>query len=182
MDFIGVVHGANPQKAHAQNRADGAIKLYRNGIITKIISTGKYEAEPLAERMIDARVSEADIIIENRSRSSYENFLYLRELLDTHPDLQGQRLSYLISQSWHRDRIYLLATGILREERFVFYPVPDGRDGEEIKSEVKAEKVKYFFDLVSLRMPGSFGHRFNNFALWVSTNLISRKSQLGREY
>lgn len=74
------------------------ITLYKKGIIGKIIITGKdgtiteqglNEAEQFRNDLVNWGIPARDILIENKSRNTYENALYTKQLLKKHPELQS---------------------------------------------------------------------------------------------
>ena len=90
------------------DRLSSAIQLYKKGIIKKIlisggngqlINEGYLEADWSKKFLLDIGIPEEDIIIENKSRNTYENAKYTSELLEG--DI-GNLL--LITSAWHMKR------------------------------------------------------------------------------
>jgi uncharacterized SAM-binding protein YcdF (DUF218 family) len=87
-----------------------ALQLYREGKIRKIIISGgsgaileRYatEADELHKILQMAKVPEADILVENKSRNTRENALFTKELLEQNPELKS---TLLITSAFHMRR------------------------------------------------------------------------------
>lgn len=94
----------------AGDRLAKTLRLYRAGVINKIIISGgsgspfieeRKESEVLREYLIGLNVPENDILIENKSRNTYENALYTAELIKK-DSLAGSFL--LITSALHLPR------------------------------------------------------------------------------
>ena len=90
------------------DRLSYAIQLYKTGIIKKIlvsggngqlINEGYLEANWSEQFLLKIGIPKKDILIENKSRNTYENAKYTSELL---ADNTGNLL--LITSSWHMKR------------------------------------------------------------------------------
>ena len=90
------------------NRLTQTIELYRLGKIKKILISGGSatiltktvsESENTKVFLIRLGIPESDILIESKSRNTYENALYTKEFLDQE-NLQGQKL-LLITSAFH---------------------------------------------------------------------------------
>lgn len=86
------------------------LKLYNQGIIKKIVVTGgsglllgnePVEGNVLKEEFLKNKVSSADLIIENKSRSTYENAIFTKEIIDS---LHINDTMVLISSAFHLRR------------------------------------------------------------------------------
>ncbi len=101
------------EKGYFGNNADRFIQianLYHQGIIQKIVvtgGTGKLQQDEPAEtsflkpQLIANGVKEADIIIESRSRNTYENAVYTKKILDS---LQIKPPYILVTSALHMHR------------------------------------------------------------------------------
>lgn len=99
----------------AANRLSQTIDLYHQGIIKKIVLSGgngnvfgnqENEAINTAAYLRRIRIPESDIIIDEKSRNTYENFKYSKELLKT-----GNKSANIlvITSAFHVPRSRLLA-------------------------------------------------------------------------
>ena len=87
-----------------------AVTLYKKGIIRRILITGKdgtirdrglNEAQQFKRDLEMWGIPSKDILIEDKSRNTYENALFTKELLDQHPELKS---FLLITSSNHMRR------------------------------------------------------------------------------
>jgi uncharacterized SAM-binding protein YcdF (DUF218 family) len=94
----------------AGDRFIQTLKLYNQGTIKKIIVTGggglyenknPVEGDLLREEFLKNKVSAADLIIENKSRSTYENAIFTKKILDS---LHISDTMVLISSASHLRR------------------------------------------------------------------------------
>lgn len=82
-DLIVIVNGIN-----SASRVRHGVRLYQEGLAPKMVISGSWElAEETATYPVklyaeSLGVSAGDILMESRSRSTYENALYLRKLLE----------------------------------------------------------------------------------------------------
>lgn len=92
------------------NRFLNTYELYRAGKIKKILLTGgsgdilqnnPSEAEEVKQFLMLAGVPEADIIVEARSKNTYENAVFTKEILDR--DYPGATC-LMITSAWHMPR------------------------------------------------------------------------------
>ena len=104
-------------------RINHAINLYKTGKVTKLIFTGasgdSYElSESAAARdyAIARGVPAADILIEEKSHTTYENIRFAKELADAH----GLRKVLIVSDPLHMKR----AVKMSRDVGFEAYPSP----------------------------------------------------------
>ena len=114
----GIVLGGFSGYEHAINRVEfnecgdrlfSSIQLYKLGKIEKIlisggngqlINEGYKEADWSKNFLIDCGIPEADIVIENKSRNTWENAKFTSELLKQ----DGEIDILLITSSWHMKR------------------------------------------------------------------------------
>ncbi len=94
------------------DRATQAIQLYKLGKIKKILITGgqglnpanpNTEAELLRDFMVIAEVAEADILIENQAKNTYQNAVLAKETLEEY-DYSPLEKSLLITSAFHMYR------------------------------------------------------------------------------
>lgn len=151
-----VVHGANPKQIHAQNRAHAGASLYKEGKVHVIVTTGKYEADELAQIVLLDGVPENAIRTEAKSRTTYQMLRNMvseifSELEDSNHTLQ---MSYFVSQQWHADRLMYVAHHVIGSRYpYVFHPVPDGRRQEEVDADIRLERIKMLVDSTTLFLP-----------------------------
>lgn len=174
MDYrVAVVHGANPKQAHAQNRAHGGADLYKEGKAHVVVTTGRHEADDLAQIVFKDGVPENAIRTETKSKTTWENLKNLAA--DIFPQLEDANhsfeLAYLISQEWHRDRLLYVAWHALGDRYpHRFYAVPDGRNGQEIDADARLENYKMLVEKVTLPIP-FMGGSFNSSAYWILSKM-----------
>lgn len=106
-----------------KERANHAINLYREKRIKKIIFTGgqgnadeKTEAETAREYAVAEGVSDADILIENKSRSTLENLLFAKPIAESN----GIKTVFVVSDPLHLKR----SIAIARDLNYEAYPSP----------------------------------------------------------
>ena len=111
------------------NNADRFIQaanLYHQGIIKKIVisgGTGKLQQDEPAEafflktQFLANGVKEADILLESRSRNTYENALYTKKIFDS---LSLKPPYILITSAWHMPRSAKIFTKA--GYQFIAYP------------------------------------------------------------
>lgn len=103
---------ANNQHNFGQStdRITETIKLYFSNKIDKVILTGgnasifyhdKPEAEVLKDFLVQLNIPDTSIIIENRSRNTFENALYTSKIIDS---LKDNRTPLLITSGYHIKR------------------------------------------------------------------------------
>lgn len=166
---VAVVHGADPKQIHAQNRAHGAADLYNQRKARIVVTTGRYEADELAQIVFKDGVPPSAIRTETKSRTTYQN---LRALVsEIFPSLEDAthrfELVYLISQEWHRPRLLYVARHVLGNRYpYEFYPALDGRSEDEVNADANLERPKFLVDRASLLVP-VFGGMINSAAYWA---------------
>ncbi|MBI5155794.1 YdcF family protein [Candidatus Peregrinibacteria bacterium] len=107
--FGAAVYGSRPSMA-VMRRVDRAADLYRQKMLSKIFVTGGKgngarlsEAAVMKARLLSENVSPADIFMEDKARSTWENLLFTRPLTAGCTSVTG------ISDAFHLARIELLA-------------------------------------------------------------------------
>ena len=104
-----------PDRVHLQKGADRimhTVQLYKEGLINKIVVSGgsgslltenvPSEAAQIKRVLLISGVPEQDILLEERSRNTYENALYTRELLEE-KSIPGKKL-LLVTSAFHMRR------------------------------------------------------------------------------
>lgn len=106
-----------------KERANHAINLYREKRIKKIIFTGgqgnadeKTEAETAREYAVSEGVPDADILVENKSRSTFENLSFAKKIADEN----NIKTVLLVSDPLHLKR----SIAIARDLNYDAYPSP----------------------------------------------------------
>ncbi len=128
---------------YMDERADGAIELYKRGRVDKIMPTGTViadllpektitEAEYMAEYMTARGVKAEDIILENDARTTIENMICSQLLINryygngTTPDV------FIVSCPLHLRRSKMIADLYLPKNIKVrLYPCPTDRHGKD---------------------------------------------------
>jgi uncharacterized SAM-binding protein YcdF (DUF218 family) len=165
---VAVVNGADPRQVHARNRAQAAADLYKSGRVSKVITTGKGEANELAQIVSMEGIPPGDIMKETRSETTYQSLKNVTKILDDlSQELGPLELAYLISQEWHRSRVLHIAARVLGVKYpYEFHAASDGRTKDYISRDAGLERVKMAFDNVTLSVPllgelvNSLGYRF----------------------
>ncbi|SIS97875.1 YdcF family protein [Belliella pelovolcani] len=94
------------------DRATQAIQLYKLGKIKKILITGgqglnpsnpNTEAELLRDFMLIAGVEEADILIENKAKNTYQNAALTKEIFNQN-NIPAEQTHLLITSAFHMNR------------------------------------------------------------------------------
>lgn len=106
-----------------RERVNHAIGLYRSGRVRKLIFTGGQgnqgeQAESVAARQYaqQSGVPADDILIEDRSHTTYENLLYAKQVADGH----GLKKVLIVSDPLHMKRAMVMA----RDMEMEAYPSP----------------------------------------------------------
>ncbi|HEX8649898.1 MAG TPA: YdcF family protein [Pyrinomonadaceae bacterium] len=106
-----------------RERVNHAIDLYRSGRVRKLIFTGGQgnqgeQAESFAARQYaqQSGVPAGDILIEDRSHTTYENILYAKQVADDH----GLNKVLIVSDPLHMKRAVVMA----RDMGMEAYPSP----------------------------------------------------------
>ena len=95
-----------------RERINHAIDLYRRGRVHKIIFTGGQgnrneptEAAAARDYALSNGISQSDILIEQRSHTTFENLVYAKQLADTH----GLKKVLIVSDPMHMKRAIAMA-------------------------------------------------------------------------
>jgi len=106
-----------------RERINHAMDLYRRGRVHKIIFTGGQgnrdeptEAAAAREYAVSNGISPSDILIEQRSHTTYENLVYAKQLADAH----GLKKILIVSDPMHMRRAIAMAEDVGLEA----YPSP----------------------------------------------------------
>lgn len=104
-----------------RERLDHALELYRSGLASRILVSGGLdgngstisEAEGMSNYLLEQGVPKSDILLENRSRSTYENLLFSKKIMEDH----GLKSAVIVTHGYHGARALDIA-------RFVDIPSP----------------------------------------------------------
>ena len=106
-----------------KERINHAINLYRKGRVRKLIFTGGQgnpgeptEASAARDYALQSGLPASDILIEDKSHTTYENILNAKQLADTH----GIRTVLIVSDPLHMKRAMTMA----RDVGFEAHPSP----------------------------------------------------------
>lgn len=103
-----------------KERINHAINLYRKGQVRKLIFTGgkgnpgePTESAAARDYALQSGVPASDILIEEKSHTTYENILYAKQIADTH----GIRKVLIVSDPLHMKRAMAMAedAGLIAE-------------------------------------------------------------------
>lgn len=98
---INVVEGlAYPDMQDGADRVWHAARLYKAGKAPKIIISGNGEERSALPLLLDFGVPREDILIENKSRNTYENSLFVSEMLKD----KSRKKILLVTSAWHMKR------------------------------------------------------------------------------
>ena len=95
-----------------KERINHALNLYRKGQVRKLIFTGGQgnpgeptESAAARDYAIQSAIPASDILIEEKSHTTYENILYAKQLADTH----GIKKVLIVSDPLHEKRAMAMA-------------------------------------------------------------------------
>lgn len=118
------------------HRLDKAIELYNKGTIKKILVSGGVgylnlnrkttEAEIMKKYLLKNNIPLSDILIEDKSRNTYENFLYTYKLLLS-KNLINNTSIILITSSFHIKRTIMTFKYFFKNTTFGTISVLDGK-------------------------------------------------------
>lgn len=115
-------------------RVNHAVTLYKEGYASKILMSGGTdketnvnEAETMKKIAVDAGVPETDILMENRSTSTYENFVLSQKILEEN----GLRSVIVVTDPYHNARAGLVASKL--DYRYSLSPVTESPCWEQDK-------------------------------------------------
>lgn len=130
---IGIVLGGTSMIPY---RLDKIIELYKKKKVKKILVSGGVgyfnlkrtvtEAELMKNYLIQHGVLVEDILVEDKSRNTYENFLYCYELLKNKFDLEKTSF-ILITSDFHIKRAIMLFKFFFKSYQLGTYGVCDGK-------------------------------------------------------
>lgn len=127
------------------------IELYKQGIIKKIVFTGgsgslvernMIEANYIKQFLLKMGIPENDIIIENKSRNTYENAVFVKNIIG----VDSSRTDLLITSGYHMKR----SIACFKKQGFIIQPYP---------SDLISGPRKYVFDHL-------FIPNFRSFEIW----------------
>src|SRR5882672_9705661 len=109
---LGAAVWSNEVSPVFRERINHALDLYRSGKVRKIIFTGGQgnrneltEAAEARQYAIKNGIPERDILIEERSHTTYENLVYAKQLADTN----GLKRVLIVSDPMHMRRAVTMA-------------------------------------------------------------------------
>lgn len=109
---VAIVLGCKVDSVFLNNRVEKAYDLYRDGLVEKIIVTGGKgsgynisEGEWQRNKLIYLGVRKEDIILENKSKNTYENIAFAKELMNEN----NLTSAIIVSNSFHLRRAQILA-------------------------------------------------------------------------
>jgi len=98
-----------------RERINHAISLYKNGQVRKLIFTGGQgnpgeptESSAARDYALQSGVPASDILIEEKSHTTYENIVYAKQLADTH----GIKNVLIVSDPLHMKRAMAMASDV----------------------------------------------------------------------
>ena len=98
-----------------KERINHALNLYRKGQVRKLIFTGGQgnpgeptESAAARDYAIQSAIPASDILIEEKSHTTYENILYAKQLADTH----GIKKVLIVSDPLHEKRAMAMAEDV----------------------------------------------------------------------
>ncbi|MFM9280229.1 YdcF family protein [Paenibacillus jiagnxiensis] len=109
---VGIVLGASmwgdSPSPGLRERLEEAVRQYRSGKVNKLILTGglddpsfKYtEAEGMQRYLLDRGIPAADMVLENKATSTYENLLYSQSIMEE----RGWTSAIIITHTFHGPR------------------------------------------------------------------------------
>lgn len=116
------------------NRADAAIKLYKDNIINKILVSGNKsylnpfrktkEANDLYKYLVDHDVDRNDILVEDKSKDTITNIKYSIKLLSNTYDINNINVM-IITSDFHIKRCLNLLSRYINKEHIYYYGVKD---------------------------------------------------------
>jgi uncharacterized SAM-binding protein YcdF (DUF218 family) len=137
-----------------RERINHGIDLYRRGKVRKLIFTGGQgnpgeatESSAARQYALQSGIPAADILIEEKSHTTYENILYAKQLADKH----GLKKVLIVSDPLHMKRAVVMATdvGLVAEPS----PTPSTRyQGLKSQAKLLAHETYYYIGYL-LRRP-----------------------------
>ena len=157
--------------ANSPNRFANAIQLYSMGKVKKILLTGGSaiiigervcESEIVAKYLSDFGVDPEDILIENKSRNTFENAKYSLELIEEE-GLNSNRC-LLITSAFHMPR----AKRCFDKVGFTVTPFSTDRLGDDIKANKlkylrPSSEVLYHWDILVKEIVGLVAYRMRGY-------------------
>lgn len=142
------------------HRVDEASKLYKNGLVEKLIVSGGIgytnadrktpEALKMQEYLIKDGIPKNDIIMECQARSSFENIKYSLEIIRENNILNNTRLA-LITSDFHLKRcMAMMAMAMESNNNFFGFKAKDGIFDIENWQETFAGKKRIYQEALSL--------------------------------
>lgn len=109
---VAIVLGCKTGTPFLSNRVEKAYTLYKKGLVKKIVVTGGIgdfhtlsEGEWEMNRLLELGVKKEDIILEDKSKNTFENIKFAKELMDK----RNLNTAVIVSNSFHLRRAEFLA-------------------------------------------------------------------------
>lgn len=109
---VAIVLGCKTGTAFLSNRVEKAYTLYKEGLVKKIVVTGGVgdsdtisEGEWEMNRLLELGVRKEDILLEDKSKNTFENIKFAKELMDK----KNLNTAIIVSNSFHLRRAEFLA-------------------------------------------------------------------------
>lgn len=119
---------------NATVRLLGCLELYQKGLIKKIILTGnrsylsfkkkKLQAQVMKELLLKKNIPEEDIIVEPNSKSTYQNVINVKKLLENNYNIH-EKSFILITSNYHIKRCLILFKNIVNTSNVYTYGTND---------------------------------------------------------
>ncbi|MEG2338666.1 MAG: YdcF family protein [Clostridium sp.] len=144
------VRGEEPSLS-LQKRMENGLDLYKKGYGSKIILSGGQgsgenisEAEAMRRFFVKNNVSEKDLIIEDKSTSTYENLKYSKEFMEK----EGIEKVVIVSNGYHLLRVSKIAESMNIDASYKGFIIEENLIGEfkgvfrEVLASFKYEMLK----------------------------------------
>ena len=117
-----IVLGCRPGPG-LERRVLGAIRLFEEGKVDRIIFSGSGEARACAAYALSRDVRPHHLVLEEQARNTYENLVYSRSLLQDWK-------AWVVTDDWHMPRALHLGRGL----GLALWPYPVRQENRAIKS------------------------------------------------
>jgi uncharacterized SAM-binding protein YcdF (DUF218 family) len=109
-----------------EERVMHAVGLYRKGYASRMVFSSGFtyvlqEADVMKALGVSLGIPSDRIILEKKAKDTYQNVLYVREILQ----LQGWKSVLLVSSPYHMRRVSWVIKKVAPELRVLYSPVPN---------------------------------------------------------